>query len=516
VLASALSFTVACSGITAPIQSPNSIDAPTDFRMAPSRVDYDITCTTDIQARQTTCDSPTATAIPRRGAAFDLILTQGPYFTLVKGAASCAGAVTRICTESNAVQNLMAQPVGVNAVGVVSGIKVVFKAISAAKGNGTLVDISVTSDGIGTFTFPDNTTLNCTKSNISGVVVSLPCDFYLYNEAVNPSATSSSKMWKFTMSSSATSYTYTVNVSAPLPEESAALRWVNDQQDLTSSDGLFGVHGTSNSNVFAVGSSGLIQHYNGTTWSTQTSGTSVRLNSVWAASPTEAFVAGFQNTLLHWNGSAWSPMTIGGTPGGLPTTWYGVFGFSSTDVYAVGAFGQIRHWDGSTWTSVTSPVSYILTSIWGASPNAMFATGTNGTLLQWDGTTWTDITYRLPGVLRQSSYNLYNVWGTSGGSVIYVAGRNGLLFRSTDSGATFTSLTSSLPAGYGAFVWGLWGTSANDVYLSTAGGNVMHWDGVKWWTHTSGQTSQLSGMWGTSTTNMFVVGQNKTIVRGLN
>jgi hypothetical protein len=42
-----------------------------------------------------------------------------------------------------------------------------------------------------------------------------------------------------------------------------------------------GIRGTSHSNVFVVGSNGLIKHYDGISWSPMDSGTTETLTSVW-------------------------------------------------------------------------------------------------------------------------------------------------------------------------------------------------------------------------------------------
>ena len=76
---------------------------------------------------------------------------------------------------------------------------------------------------------------------------------------------------------------------------------------------LYGVWGTSPSDVYAVGNTGTILHYNGTDWSAETSNTTGQLLSIWGSSPTNIYVVGREEsgankaTLLRkkTSGTAW-------------------------------------------------------------------------------------------------------------------------------------------------------------------------------------------------------------------
>ncbi|MDM8539540.1 choice-of-anchor D domain-containing protein [Desulfococcaceae bacterium HSG9] len=72
------------------------------------------------------------------------------------------------------------------------------------------------------------------------------------------------------------------------------------------------------------------------------SGTTQHLNGVWGSSGSDVFAVGNSGTIVHYDGNAWSEMDSG-------TTWVefdGVWGSSGSDVFAVGSFGNIRHYDG--------------------------------------------------------------------------------------------------------------------------------------------------------------------------
>ncbi len=59
--------------------------------------------------------------------------------------------------------------------------------------------------------------------------------------------------------------------------------------------------GNSSSDVFAVGDSGTILHYDGSSWSGMTSATTDYLEAVWGSSATNVFAVGHYGMILHYN-----------------------------------------------------------------------------------------------------------------------------------------------------------------------------------------------------------------------
>ncbi|HEY6276122.1 MAG TPA: hypothetical protein VIX86_07300 [Streptosporangiaceae bacterium] len=146
---------------------------------------------------------------------------------------------------------------------------------------------------------------------------------------------------------------------------------------------LTGVTAVSASNAWAVGeySNGtadrtLIEHWNGTKWSTETSPDaggatdSNDLYAVAASSGSNAWAAGDYHTggadqtlILRWNGTKWATVTSP-DPGGASANndLYGVTAGSASTTWAVGDYFNgsktvtlIEQWSGSTWSAVSSP-----------------------------------------------------------------------------------------------------------------------------------------------------------------
>ena len=68
------------------------------------------------------------------------------------------------------------------------------------------------------------------------------------------------------------------------------------------------VWGSAADDVFVVGSSGRIYHYDGSTWSPMDSGTQENFFCVWGSSSSDVHAAGGLDTFFHYNGSIWEPM----------------------------------------------------------------------------------------------------------------------------------------------------------------------------------------------------------------
>jgi hypothetical protein len=100
---------------------------------------------------------------------------------------------------------------------------------------------------------------------------------------------------------------------------------------------LYGVWGDGPNNVFAVGMNGVIQHYDGKTWSAMDSGTTETLYSISGTTASDVYAVGQAGTVLHYDGYAWSRMASG-TTGDIAAVWAG------HEAFAVGHAGLALHY----------------------------------------------------------------------------------------------------------------------------------------------------------------------------
>ena len=182
--------------------------------------------------------------------------------------------------------------------------------------------------------------------------------------------------------------------------------------------GLRGVWGHSAGDVFAVGIAGTILHYDGSVWTSMTSGVTAGLTAVWGSSASDVFAVG-DGVILHYDGSTWNVM---GTHGDY--RFEGVWGSSSSDVFAVGSGGIILHFDGSVWIPMSSCSSEYIWDIWGSTGTDVYAAGEEG-ILHYNGSTWAFMDAR--GWTRDfGGYpRSWSIWGGGNGPVL-AAGIGGI------------------------------------------------------------------------------------------
>jgi hypothetical protein len=155
-------------------------------------------------------------------------------------------------------------------------------------------------------------------------------------------------------------------------------------------------HGTSGTDVWAVGEKGRIAHWNGTAFIEFASGTTATLYGVWAAATNDVWAVGGtpeggmsqpNDVLLHYDGSSWQPSPL---PMTLGRTFFKVWGTGSDNLYVVGEFGTIWHRTGTTWAlEANSPplATGNLTTVSGCSATEVYAVGGQDVLVS-DGTSW--------------------------------------------------------------------------------------------------------------------------------
>ena len=184
----------------------------------------------------------------------------------------------------------------------------------------------------------------------------------------------------------------------------------------------------------------LIDHYNGTDWSTQTTpdpGTSEFLHSIAASSAGNVWAVGsyvsndgtYDALPLHNDGTGWT--FIGADNPAVLTEFYGVATLSSSDAWAVGrattgpggaAEPLVEHWNGSAWSISFSPTSGfndgLLVGVYEVSSSDVWAVGSDGArglVEHWDGSHWARVTLPAgpggtPSYVSVSGSGAGNIW----------------------------------------------------------------------------------------------------------
>lgn len=271
------------------------------------------------------------------------------------------------------------------------------------------------------------------------------------------------------------------------------------QRDSSVVVGLWGVWGSSENDVFAVGESGSIQRFDGKRWRSMPAPGSIDLFGVWGSGPDNVFAVGRQGAILHYQGADWKEMAS-------PTTadLRGVWGSGPNNVYAVGGSGTILHYNGVAWSAIESPTTKGLWSVSGSSPSDAYVVGESGTVLHFDGTTWRHIDI-------DDDITLLSVWRGSTGDVFAVGG-SAALWRYDGTGWT----RDEAPAGEdGAYTWiqSVWGWTPSDVFAVGQNGAILHYqEGRGWQRKRSPSPRWLHGVWVSARGQVIAVGEVGTIL----
>jgi len=152
---------------------------------------------------------------------------------------------------------------------------------------------------------------------------------------------------------------------------------------------LWDVWGTGPNDVWTGGSrldgTGFLARGDGTTFD-ETTYQGGSLRGLWGSAANDLWVATYEGDTQHWDGSTWTSFP---NPSGQPLLRLGGTG---KDVWAVGMKGTVLRWDGASWTTMAPSTTENLKSVWASSSNDVWAVGGHGTLVHWDGTSWMDAT----------------------------------------------------------------------------------------------------------------------------
>jgi FecR protein len=281
------------------------------------------------------------------------------------------------------------------------------------------------------------------------------------------------------------------STTSTLPHVSSAgtQGWISEKSPNPNGN-LFGVWGSSSSDVFAVDEAGPILHYDGKVWSTLNSpNQNIGFLSIWGSSSTDIFAVGEAGNIIHYNGQAWSTMNS-------PTTndLYSVWGSSSSDVFAVGDFGTIIHYDGRMWSNININEVMEFFGVWGSSSSDVFVVGQAGTVLHYDGSTWSTMN-------SSTSNELAGIWGSSS-SDVFAVGKYGTILHY--DGRTWSAMNTSTTESF----TDVWGSSSSNVFAvgNVGNENISHYDGNSWSALNNGTTDGFRGIWGSSSSDVFTVG----------
>jgi photosystem II stability/assembly factor-like uncharacterized protein len=200
--------------------------------------------------------------------------------------------------------------------------------------------------------------------------------------------------------------------------------WTSIGPTVSKAQPLYGVWAADASHLWAVGGGGQIYFYNGSTWTTQTSGTNQQLNAVGGTDASHVWAAGKHQgtnvTLLSFSGSSWSSVGITNPKAQDLNDLSALSNSGVPNVYAVGASGFVYFWDGSSWTQQLGPSNK--TTLFGVT-----ATGTGagqGWAVGAGGAIWNFNPFSPTGMSITSGGSVFNAGGVQLSSTVDVSDGN--------------------------------------------------------------------------------------------
>jgi hypothetical protein len=242
------------------------------------------------------------------------------------------------------------------------------------------------------------------------------------------------------------------------------------------------IDGTGKSDIWAVGNDGAIFHFDGSKWSAPNTLTDQELFGVWGTSDDDVWAVGDQGVLLHKDASGWQSLES-------PTTaaMRSVYTAAPNDVYLTSDDSNIYHFDGKDFTVSFAP-RYYASYLWGSAGDDIWASGGGDTYL-YDGESWEPFDLPFNGI--------YDIWRSSPTELWISRGRDG-----------FYHLKDGVATSGNDFAMGfLWGTAPDDLWSVHDDSGIRHWDGQAWTVVPASSLSSPHAMWASAPDNMWIVGQ---------
>jgi hypothetical protein len=304
-----------------------------------------------------------------------------------------------------------------------------------------------------------------------------------------------------------------------------------------SGETLTAVWGADHENIFAVGNNGVIYSYFQGQWKRTQEFRGWDLEALWGRSINDVYAVGLDTgtgggVVLHFDGSAWSNEFK------TPVPLYGVWGDANGDsVIAVGAQGMIYglHPNVSPWTMVqglpANPKAPYDPSIQSQEPLLWSIAGTSIDDFAMPAdvdrvfhmTTGFNVVTLDPTVDRSIAFRSVFCIPTNPPTYLFGTNYFGLVWLSTDplgdssliGGSLWQIFSDHSPGTDNLYIYGIWGAGTRYLFTGDQGRIYSLDTGPQTVTQVrSPTTSTLYGAWGSSSSDVWIVGQQEVILHG--
>ncbi|MEK7453099.1 MAG: hypothetical protein AAB614_02580, partial [Patescibacteria group bacterium] len=262
---------------------------------------------------------------------------------------------------------------------------------------------------------------------------------------------------------------------------------------LATSQHLYDIYTISASDIWAVGNSGVIIHYDGTSWSLHTDTGSEVWNDIACTSASNCWTVGDSGSLAQYNGTTWIESTIISS-----AHINAVYALSSSDIWASGASGRIWHYDGTVWSLHTDTGSEVWNDLVCISSSNCWAVGDSGSLAQYNGTAWI-------GSTISPTDHINSIYAFSS-SNIWAVGANGNIWK-------YNGVAWLMHTNTGSQNWnGIFFVNENDGFVVGEEGIIWRWLGTSWNSFISPTSSNLNALSLVNFQSGWSIGSSGTII----
>ena len=156
----------------------------------------------------------------------------------------------------------------------------------------------------------------------------------------------------------------------------------NMEESGISSD-IYGTSIIADNDIWAVGKSGVVLHYDGLAWTVIDVGTTENLNAISFIDASNGYIVGDAGVVLYYDGATWTVVEAGVT-----TNLLGASFISADNGVVVGEGGSVLTYNTGIWEYVSSGTSEDLYDVQMLSTTNIWACGLGKIVVNYDGVTW--------------------------------------------------------------------------------------------------------------------------------
>lgn len=288
-------------------------------------------------------------------------------------------------------------------------------------------------------------------------------------------------------------------IAPPAPPEAPAPGWAIstplEVRTLTDVTVTRADH-TGITSAWAVGTDGVILHWDGVAWASEVSGVTVDLEGVSGHVDgddiEQVFAVGAGGTVLRYTSASPGWQVV---PSGVTEQLFSVWIHRRDDAFVVGDRGRVLRWDGTLLTALVDEVlidtgavdengaavefsiADPLKSVMGQGGDDVFAVGPRGSVYRYDGT-------RFRREVSGTNRPLVDVF-TRGG--VWAAATDGVLLRRRGEGWRDDEFIAPIPV----FLQSIWARGDGDVFAVGLSPEVFHLENGAWSVTSTGEGMAL-------------------------